>query len=72
MSEGKRLLSLNKNKNDIRNEILKNIIKMLTNRQLLKEEEESKNIDKLKKTKNENDEYHIVLNDKINSLLSFL
>lgn len=72
MSEGKRLLSLNKNKNDIRNEILKNIIKMLTNRQLLKEEEEDKNIDKLKKSKNENDEYHIVLNDKNKFIIKFL
>ena len=74
MSEDKRLLSLNKNKNDIRIEILKNIVKMLTNRNLLKEEDEERNIEKLKKSKNQNDEYNLVLDDKskflINTILS--
>ena len=72
MSENRRLLSLNKNKNDIRNEILKNIIKMLINRDLLKEKDESKNIEKLKKSKNENDEYNLVLDDKSKYIIKFL
>ena len=45
---------------------------MFINRDLLKAKEETKNIEKLKKSKNENDEYNLVLDDKSKYIIKFL
>jgi DNA-directed RNA polymerase subunit H (RpoH/RPB5) len=68
----KDLLSLKKDKNDIRNEVIKNITKMLINRKLLDNKNLDETIKKIKSTKNSNNEYNITLNNKEKIIIKFV
>jgi len=68
----KNILTLDKGKDEIRETILINIVKMLTHRKLLKKTGHNKNIELLKKSKNEEDEYNLSLLNKKKYFIKFV
>ena len=67
-----KLLSIDKDKKAIKNNVLTNIIKMLTERKLLNKNDLKNNIKLITSKHNDNMEYNILLNNKKKSYIKFI